>query len=97
MQWRVATNEYGTTHNTSLGISPKAAPNLCTGSLHDESKPISLKKSDQDLLADVIDREYVRQIVPICFNTMRTRLSTIASRINSCSCALPSTSVGSYV
>ena len=97
MQWRVATNEYGTTHNASLGIPPKAAPDLCTGSLHDESKPISLKKSDQDLLANVIDREYVRQIVSICFNTMRTRLSTIASRINSCSCALPSTSVGSYV
>jgi len=97
MHWRIAANEYIVAHNASLGVTPEASRNFLGGALYNEPKSISFEKSGQDILTYVVHDQDIRQSVSICFNTMRTRLSTIASRSNSCSYALPNTSVGSYV
>ena len=97
MHWRVAANVYVVTHNASLRVTPEASRNFLASTLYNEAKSISFEKGSQNFLTYVVDSQDIRQSVSICFNTTRTRLSTIASRSSSCSCALPNTSVSLYV
>lgn len=93
----VLSDENRSANNTRLRIAPETAAYLFTSALHNKLQPESCKEGDQDTLANVIDGQDIAQSVEICFSTMRTRSSTMASRSRSCSRALPSTSVVSYV
>lgn len=84
-----------TLHHPGFRVTPEAAPDAFAGGLHDEPEAITLEQGGQNIMADVTHAKDARQSVEICFRTMRTRSSTIASRSSSSSRALPSTSVES--
>src|SRR5210317_668587 len=83
--------------NARLRITPKTADNSFVYRLKNQFQVEPRKKLGHHPMTDVGNGEYLAQSVEICFSTIRTRSSTMASRNNSSSFALPSTSFESYV
>jgi len=88
-------HEYRMPDNPRLGITPEAAGNRFVRGLDRQFESKPLEKFGQCGMTNVDNPEYAAQSVEICLSTIRTRSSTMASRSNSSSFVLPSTSVES--
>src|SRR5210317_423546 len=97
MDRRIRPHKNRLPHDARFRIAPEAAGNYFVRRLDNQFEVVTPEKLGQYFMTNVGDGEYLTQSVEICFRTIRTRSSTMASRSSSSSFALPSTSVESYV
>ena len=95
MDWGVRTNKHTMTNNARFAVTPETACDALAFGLNGQLQPVPLQQRRQRGGTDVVYCQDIVQSVSICFRTIRTRSSTMASRSSASSRALPSTSVES--